>query len=61
MIYRPLRPSISTLVRRFVPMIGSTMSEHLPSCRMLHGWSDRSKVMAESDNQRDAGIAGLAA
>ena len=43
-----------------VPMIESTMSGYLPGCGMLSGWSERSKVMADSDHRRKVGVAGLA-
>ena len=60
MMLRPLPPSISTLVSRFMPMIGSTMSGYLPSCGTLFGWSVRSKVMADFDHRRKVGMAGSA-
>ena len=50
--------TISTLVRCFVPMIGSTMSRYLPGCRTLSRWSVQSKVMADSNHQRKVGMAG---
>jgi hypothetical protein len=58
---RLLPLSISTLVRRFVLKITSTPSRHLHSCGMLLGWSDRSKVMADSDYRINEGVAGSAA
>jgi hypothetical protein len=57
----PAALSISTLVRCFMLMIGSIMSGHLPGCGTLLGWSDRSKVMANSGHRRNAGVAGSAA
>ena len=38
MMLRPLPPSISTLVSRFVPMIGSTTSGYFPGCGTFSGW-----------------------
>ena len=60
MMLRPLPPSISTLVSRFVPTIGLTISGYLPSYGTLSGWSVRSKVMADSDHRRKVGAAGSA-
>ena len=57
---RPLPLSISTLVSRFVPMIGSTMCGYLLGYGTLSGWSDRSKVMADFDHRRKDGVAGSA-
>ena len=38
MMLRPLHPSISTLVSRFGPTIGSTTSGYLLGCGTLSGW-----------------------
>jgi hypothetical protein len=46
---RLLPPSISTLVRCLLPMMGSTTSGQLPSRGTLGGWSPRSKVIGVLD------------
>jgi hypothetical protein len=50
MMLRPLPPSISTLVSRFVLTIRSMTSRYLLGYRTCSGWSKRSKVMEESDH-----------
>ena len=58
MMLRPLPPSISTLVSYFVLTIGLTTSRYLPGCGTLSRWLVQSKVMANSDHRRKAGVAG---
>ena len=58
MMLRLLPLSINTLVRRFMLMIGLTASGHLPDCGTCSEWSDRSKVIVETDHGRKEGVAG---
>jgi hypothetical protein len=57
MMLRPLPPSISTLVSRFILTIRSTTSRYLLGCGTLSRWLDQSKVMGDLDHWRKASVA----